>query len=64
MKNQYMFFKEQLFDGFDLSDYKKRNINIPNTDVHIYEFECIDSEKIWMMKKRQKIRSIVKTYKR
>lgn len=40
-----MFFKEQLFDGFDLSDYKKRNINIPNTDVHIYEFECIDSEK-------------------
>lgn len=29
----------------DLSDYKKRNINIPNTDVHIYEFECIDSEK-------------------
>lgn len=45
MKNQYMFFKEQLFDGFDLSDYKKRNINIPNTDVHIYEFECIDSEK-------------------
>lgn len=28
-----------------MSDYKKRNINIPNTDVHIYEFECIDSEK-------------------
>ena len=40
-----MFIKEHLFDGFDLSDYKKRNINIPNTDVHIYEFECIDSEK-------------------
>lgn len=44
MKNQYMFFEEQLFDGFDLSDYKKTDISIPNTNVHIYEFECVETE--------------------
>lgn len=44
MKNKYMFFEEQLFDGFDLSDYKKTDISIPNTNVHIYEFECVETE--------------------
>ena len=44
MKNQYMFFEEQLFDGFDLSDYNKTDISIPNTNVHIYEFECVKTE--------------------
>lgn len=46
MKNQYMFFEEQLFEKFDLSDYIKSDINIPNTDVHIYEFECTELEEV------------------
>ena len=44
MKNQYMFFSEQLFEGFDLSEFEKSDTCIPNTDVHIYEFVCIDSD--------------------
>ncbi len=44
MKNLYMFFDEQLFEDFDLSEYYKRDICIPNTNVHIYEFECIESD--------------------
>ena len=44
LKNKYMFFEEQLFDGFDWSDYKKTDISIPNTNVHIYEFECVETE--------------------
>ena len=44
MKNEYMFFEEQLFDGFELSDYKKTDTSIPNTNVHIYGFECVETE--------------------
>lgn len=44
MKNQYMFFAEQLFEGFDLSEFEKSDTYIPNTDVHIYEFVCVDSD--------------------
>ena len=44
MKNQYMFFKEQPFDGLDLSEYTKKDISIPNTNVHIYEFKCVETE--------------------
>ena len=42
MKNQYMFFAEQLFDGFDLTGFVKTDVCIPNTSVHIYEFACED----------------------
>lgn len=44
MKNQYMFFSEQLFEDFDLSEFEKSDTCIPNTDVHIYEFVCVDSD--------------------
>ena len=44
MKNQYMFFSEQLFDGFDLTGYVKADVCIPNTSVHIYEFACEDDD--------------------
>lgn len=44
MKNQYMFFDEQLFEDIDLSDYRMTDIGIPNTNVHIYEFECAEAD--------------------
>lgn len=44
LKNQYMFFEEQLFEGVDLSEYRMSDTSIPNTNVHIYEFECSDTE--------------------
>jgi len=44
MKNQYMFFAEQLFDGIDLSEYNKADTRIPKTNVHIYEFECVETD--------------------
>lgn len=45
MKNQYMFFAQQGFENFDLSDYSKSDTTIPKTSVHIYSFECIESDK-------------------
>lgn len=45
MKNQYMFFKEQKFEECDLCEYSKKDTSIPQTDVHIYEFECQEIEK-------------------
>ena len=45
MKNQYMFFAQQGFENFDLSDYRKSDTTIPKTSVHIYSFECIESDK-------------------
>ena len=39
-----MFFEEQLFEDFDLNGYKKSGIGIPNTNVYVYEFECVESE--------------------
>ena len=44
MKNQYMFFEAQLFEDFDLSEYSMLDTSIPNTNVHIYEFECVETE--------------------
>lgn len=44
MKNQYMFFDEQLFEDFDLTGFDKVDICIPNTNVHIYEFACAAGE--------------------
>lgn len=44
MKNQYMFFDEQLFESFDLTGFDKADICIPNTNVHIYEFACAAGE--------------------
>ena len=45
MKNQYMFFAQQSFENFDLLDYSKSDTTIPKTSVHIYSFECIESDK-------------------
>lgn len=39
MKNQYMFFSEQNFSNFDISAFTKIDTCIPNTNIHIYEFE-------------------------
>lgn len=44
MKNQYMFFSQQDFENFDLADYRKTDTTIPKTSIHIYTFECIDSD--------------------
>ena len=44
MRNQYLFFAQQLFENFDLANYKKTDTTIPNTTVHIYSFECIESD--------------------
>ena len=46
MKNQYMFFQKQQFDDLPLDDYKLTDRDIPNTDVHIYSFECIETDSI------------------
>ena len=39
-----MFFTGQLFENFDLSGYRKTDISIPRTNVHIYEFECEETD--------------------
>lgn len=44
MTNKYMFFCEQQFENFDLSDYQKNDISIPKTNIHIYEFKCKETE--------------------
>lgn len=44
MKNEYMFFTEQHFSDLDLTGYKKTDMAISKTPVHIYQFECIDAE--------------------
>lgn len=44
MKNSYMFFDKQLFENFEHSQFSKKDISIPNTNVHIYEFEYIGEE--------------------
>lgn len=44
MKNQYMFFNTQSFEDLDLGQYRKTDISIEQTAVHIYEFECIESD--------------------
>lgn len=46
MKNQYMFFSEQLFEKLDISAFTKVDTCIPNTDIHIYEFNCNDEQSI------------------
>ena len=55
MKNQYMFFAEQSFEDFDLSGFKKSDTCIPNTNVHIYEFACIDEEDCFDEAKAEKL---------
>lgn len=42
MKNEYMFFEENQFDMVDLLEYKKEDISIPKTSIHIYSFSCAD----------------------
>ncbi len=42
MKNQYMFFAKQTFDGVDVAAYSIQDTLIPKTDVHIYEFSCVE----------------------
>ena len=44
MKNQYMFFNEQAFENFDLAEYIRNDILIPKTNIHIYEFECVETD--------------------
>ena len=57
MKNQYMFFAQQGFENFDLSDYSKSDTTIPKTSVHIYSFECIESDKCSDDKSKAKLRT-------
>ena len=46
MNNQYMFFSQHCFEKVDLSEYKKTVTPIPKTSIHIYEFECIETDTI------------------
>lgn len=39
-----MFFAEQIFESIDLSGYSKTDISIPRTNVHIYGFECKETD--------------------
>lgn len=47
MTNKYMFFCEQQFENFDLSDSQKNDISIPKTNIHIYEFKIKETEEIF-----------------
>lgn len=40
MKNAYMFFSKQEFADLNLEGYDKKDINIPQTDIYIYQFQC------------------------
>ena len=55
MKNQYMFFSEQLFDNFDISSFTKVDTCIPNTNIHIYGFEANTEENITVIDQAQKL---------
>jgi hypothetical protein len=55
MKNQYMFFSEQLFDNFDISSFTKVDTCIPNTNIHIYGFETNTEEDITVIDQAQKL---------
>lgn len=39
-----MFFAEQSLENFDLNGYSKTDISIPQTNVHIYEFGCEETD--------------------
>lgn len=41
-----MFFSKQEFTDINLDGYSKNDINIPKTDIYIYQFECDDKEEI------------------
>ena len=55
MKNQYMFFSEQLFENFDISSFAKVDTCIPNTNIHIYGFEANAEENITFIDQAQKL---------
>lgn len=40
MRNEYLFFTPQHFEGFELEEYVLQDISIPKTDIHIYSFSC------------------------
>ena len=44
MKNEYMFFSKQNFEDINLDGYSKNEINIPKTEIYIYQFECENEE--------------------
>ena len=55
MKNQYMFFSEQLFENFDISSFAKVDTCIPNTNIHIYGFEANAEEDLTVIDQAQKL---------
>lgn len=44
MKNRYLFFNAENFEGLDLGDYTKEDTQIPKTDVHIYTFSYASTD--------------------
>ncbi len=44
MKNRYLFFNTENFEGLDLADYTKEDTQIPKTDVHIYTFSYASTD--------------------
>lgn len=44
MFNRYLFFSPESFEQVELSQYCKTDINIPKTNVHIYEFHCVETD--------------------
>lgn len=46
MNNQYLFFKKQEFESCNLEEYVMRDMPIPKTQLHIYEFKCKESAQV------------------
>lgn len=44
MVNQYLFFQPQNFEQLDLSNYSMVDTTIPKSNVHIYEFRCVETD--------------------
>lgn len=44
MVNRYLFFQPQNFEQLELSNYSMVDITIPKSNVHIYEFRCVETD--------------------
>ncbi len=64
MKNEYMFFSKQDFVDINLDDYVKNDINIPETEIYIYQFECKSEEESNDENKAKKLDELTNIFKK
>ena len=64
MKNEYMFFSKQEFADINLDGYIKNDINIPKTEIHIYQFECKSEEESNDENKAKKLDELTNIFKK